>query len=32
LNEIGIDPLVLGFALIVSLLAGLLFGLIPVLK
>jgi putative ABC transport system permease protein len=32
LNEIGIDPVVLGFALIVSLLAGLLFGLIPVLK
>jgi putative ABC transport system permease protein len=32
LNEIGIDPLVLGFALTVSLLAGLLFGLIPVLK
>jgi putative ABC transport system permease protein len=32
LSEIGIDPVVLGFALIVSLLAGLLFGLIPVLK
>ena len=32
LNEIGIDPVVLGFALIISLLAGLLFGLIPVLK
>jgi predicted permease len=32
LSEIGVDPLVLGFALIVSLLAGLLFGLIPVLK
>ena len=32
LNEIGIDPLVLAFALVVSLLAGLLFGLIPVLK
>jgi putative ABC transport system permease protein len=32
LNEIGIDPIVLGFALVVSLLAGLLFGLIPVLK
>ncbi len=32
LNEIGIDPVVLGFAFIVSLLAGLLFGLIPVLK
>jgi len=32
LSEIGIDPVVLGFALVVSLLAGLLFGLIPVLK
>jgi len=32
LNEIGIDPLVLGFTLAVSLLAGLFFGLIPVLK
>jgi len=32
LSEIGIDPVVLGFSLIVSLLAGLLFGLIPVLK
>jgi putative ABC transport system permease protein len=32
LNEIGIDPVVLGFALGISLLAGLLFGLIPVLK
>jgi predicted permease len=32
LNEIGIDPVVLGFDLVVSLLAGLLFGLIPVLK
>jgi hypothetical protein len=32
LSEIGIDPVVLGFTLIVSLLAGLLFGLIPVLK
>jgi putative ABC transport system permease protein len=32
LNEIGIDPLALGFALAVSLLSGLLFGLIPVLK
>jgi predicted permease len=32
LSEIGIDPMVLGFALIVSLVAGLLFGLIPVLK
>jgi|SRR5579863_997298 len=32
LSEIGIDPLVLVFALGISLLAGLLFGLIPVLK
>jgi predicted permease len=32
LNEIGIDPLALGFTLAVSLLAGLLFGLIPVIK
>lgn len=32
LNEIGIDPVVLGFALIVSVLAGLLFGLFPILK
>jgi hypothetical protein len=32
LNEIGIDPLVLGFTLFVSLLSGLLFGLIPVVK
>src|SRR5665213_3585938 len=32
LNEIGIDPIVLGFTLGVSLFAGLLFGLIPVLK
>jgi predicted permease len=32
LSEIGIDPVVLGFALVVSLLAGLLFGLIPVVK
>jgi predicted permease len=31
-NEIGIDPIVLVFALGVSLLAGLLFGSIPVLK
>jgi len=32
LNEIGIDPLVLGFTLLISLLAGMLFGLIPVMK
>jgi putative ABC transport system permease protein len=32
LNEIGIDPVALGFALAVSLLSGLLFGLIPVVK
>jgi predicted permease len=32
LNEIGIDPLVLAFNLGVSLVAGFLFGLIPVLK
>jgi putative ABC transport system permease protein len=32
LNEIGIDPLVLGFTLAISLLSGLLFGLIPVAK
>jgi predicted permease len=32
LNEIGIDPTVLLFTLIVSLIAGLLFGSIPVFK
>jgi predicted permease len=32
LHEIGIDPLVLAFTLGASLLAGLLFGLIPVVK
>jgi predicted permease len=32
LTEIGIDPLVLGFNLAVSLVAGVLFGLIPVVK
>jgi putative ABC transport system permease protein len=30
--EIGIDPLVLLFTLVISLLAGLLFGLLPVMK
>jgi len=32
LDAIGIDPLVLGFTLLVSLLAGLFFGLIPAIK
>jgi putative ABC transport system permease protein len=32
LDEITIDPLVIGFATLVSLLSGVLFGLIPVLK
>jgi hypothetical protein len=32
LDEITIDPVVLGFALLASLLSGLLFGIIPVLK
>jgi putative ABC transport system permease protein len=32
LGEIGIDPVVLGFTLVVSLLAGFFFGLIPVVK
>jgi predicted permease len=32
LNEISIDPTVLAFTLVISLLAGLLFGLIPVIK
>jgi putative ABC transport system permease protein len=32
LGEIGIDPLVLGFTLMVSLLAGFFFGLIPAIK
>src|SRR5205807_1816444 len=31
-NEIGIDPWVLGFALVVSLLTGLAFGLLPALR
>jgi putative ABC transport system permease protein len=32
LGEIGLDPLVLGFTLAVSLFAGILFGLIPAIK
>ena len=32
LNDISIDPAVLGFTLAISLFAGVLFGLIPVLK
>jgi predicted permease len=32
ITDIGIDPLILGFTLAISILAGLLFGLIPVLK
>ena len=32
LNEIGIDPLVLGFTVVISLLSGLFFGLIPAVK
>jgi putative ABC transport system permease protein len=32
LGEIGLDPLVLGFTLVVSLFAGILFGLIPAIK
>jgi putative ABC transport system permease protein len=32
LSEIAIDPVVLGFALAVSLASGLLFGLVPILK
>jgi putative ABC transport system permease protein len=32
LNEIAIDPRALGFTLVVSLLSGLLFGLMPALK
>ncbi len=32
LSEVSIDPLVLGFALTISLVSGLLFGLMPILK
>src|SRR5262245_42693356 len=32
LNEITIDPVVLGFTLLASLVSGLLFGVIPILK
>jgi putative ABC transport system permease protein len=32
LSEIGVDPMVLTFTFVVSLLAGLLFGVIPVVK
>jgi putative ABC transport system permease protein len=32
MGEIGVDPLVFAFALVVSLFAGVLFGLIPILK
>jgi predicted permease len=32
LNEISIDPATLGFALLLSVLSGLLFGLVPALK
>ncbi len=32
LSEVSIDPLVLGFALAISLISGLLFGLMPILK
>lgn len=32
LNEIAIDPVVLGFTFAISLVSGLLFGLIPVMK
>jgi putative ABC transport system permease protein len=32
LDEIGLDPAVLGFTLVLSIVAGLLFGLIPVLR
>src|SRR2546426_6084853 len=31
-NEIGLDPWVLGFALVVSLVTGLAFGLLPALR
>src|SRR5262249_34699872 len=32
LHEVGVDPLVLAFALLVSIVTGLLFGLFPALK
>jgi predicted permease len=32
LSEVAIDPLVLGFALMISLVSGLLFGLMPIVK
>ena len=32
LDEIGIDPIVIGFAAVASVLSGILFGLIPVVK
>jgi predicted permease len=32
LNDIGVDPTVLGFTLLVSLVAGILFGLLPALR
>jgi predicted permease len=32
LGEVSLDPVVLGFALTISLMSGLLFGLIPILK
>ena len=32
LHEVGLDPLVLGFTVVVSVLAGVLFGLVPALQ